>query len=197
MKLEDKLIRTFLSVPVPIQVGSKKNMLYSTLDEKFKVNWVKNNNLHLTIKFLDFTKESAIPELLIEINKITSTMEPFNLNIEKTGCFPNKEKAKILWLGVTGIINPLIDLFNKFKIMLEEYGFPVEEMDYNPHITIARIKYPQKITPDVSLFLNSTFDPIQFPIDRVQFLSSELVSTGVVYTLIKSFPLGESLTREK
>ena len=24
MKLEDKLIRTFLSVPVPIQVGSKK-----------------------------------------------------------------------------------------------------------------------------------------------------------------------------
>ena len=124
-------------------------------------------------------------------------MEPFNLNIEKTGCFPNKEKAKILWLGVTGIINPLIDLFNKFEIMLKGYGFPVEEMDYNPHITIARIKYPQKITPDVSLFLNSTFDPIQFPIDRVQFLSSELISTGVVYTLIKSFPLGESLTKEK
>ena len=81
--------------------------------------------------------------------------------------------------------------------MLKGYGFPLEEMDYNPHITIARIKYPQKITPDVSLFLNSTFDPIQFPINRVQFLSSELVSTGVVYTLIKSFPLGESLTKEK
>ncbi|MBT5782184.1 MAG: hypothetical protein HOI03_03340, partial [Candidatus Marinimicrobia bacterium] len=79
MKSEDKLIRTFLSVPVPIQVGSKKNMLYSTLDEKFQVNWVKNNNLHLTIKFLDFTKESAIPELLIEIEKITSKIKPFNL----------------------------------------------------------------------------------------------------------------------
>ena len=117
MKLEDKLIRTFLSIPVPTQVGLKKNMLYSTLDKKYKVNWVKNNNLHLTIKFLDFTKESAIPELLIEINKITTTIEPFNLNIEKTGCFPNKEKAKILWLGVDGIINPLIDLFNKFEII--------------------------------------------------------------------------------
>ena len=95
-------------------------------------------------------------------------------------------------MGVDGIINPLIDLFNKFEIMLEGYGFNREEIDYNPHITIARIKYPQKVTPDVSLFLNSTFDPIQFPIDRVQFSSSELMSTGVVYTLIKSFPLGES-----
>ena len=197
MKLEDKLIRTFLSVPVPIQVGSKKNMLYSTLDEKFKVNWVKNNNLHLTIKFLDFTKESAIPELLLEINKITSTIKPFNLKIEKTGCFPNKEKAKILWLGVTGILDPLAALFNKFEIMLQEYGFPKEEMEFNPHVTIARIKYPQKLTPDVNLFLNSNFDPIKFPINRVQFLSSELISTGVVYTLIKSFPLGESLTKEK
>ena len=161
------------------------------------MNWVKNNNLHLTIKFLDFTKESAIPELLIEIEKITSKIKPFNLSIEKTGCFPNKEKAKILWLGVTGLLDPLIDLFNNFEIVLQGFGFPKEEMNYNPHITIARIKYPQKLTPDVSLFLNSNFDPIKFPIDRVQFLSSELISTGVVYTLIKSFPLGESLTKEK
>jgi 2'-5' RNA ligase len=81
--------------------------------------------------------------------------------------------------------------------MLQEYGFPKEEMEFNPHVTIARIKYPQKLTPDVNLFLNSNFDPIKFPINRVQFLSSELISTGVVYTLIKSFPLGESLTKEK
>ena len=64
---------------------------------------------------------------------------------------------------------------------------------YIPHITIAKIKYPQKHTPDISQFSNSYYDPIVFNADRVQFLSSELLPSGAVHSLLKSFPLGESL----
>ena len=64
MKFEDKLVRTFLAIPVPKPVGIKKNMLFSTIDEKYTVNWVKNENLHVTLKFLDYTKESEFPKLL-------------------------------------------------------------------------------------------------------------------------------------
>ena len=192
MNNDEKLIRTFLSIPVPAAVRSKKNMLYSTIDEEFKVNWVKNINLHLTIKFLDYTPESEIPKLLLAIEEVTKTLKPFDLLIEETGCFPIKERPKVLWLGISGVLKPLEDIIEKFENLLDGFGFQKEENSYTPHITIARIKYPQKKTPNIYLFLNSTYDPINFSADRIHFFSSELLPTGALYTLIKSFPLGES-----
>jgi 2'-5' RNA ligase len=191
MKTEDKLVRTFLAIPTPKSVGIKKNMLFSTIDEKSTVNWVKNENLHVTLKYLGYTKESKFPKLLEDIKNIVINTNPFNLMINGTGCFPNKERAKILWLGLEGNQGPLFNLFSNFENLFESYGFPKETLVFKPHITIARIKYPQKFEPNLNTFLNSRFDPIEFPVNRVQFLTSELLPSGVVYTLIKSFPLGE------
>ena len=51
--MTEKLKRTFLCFPVPMEVKIKKNMLYSTLEgSAAKIHWVKNENLHLTLKYL-------------------------------------------------------------------------------------------------------------------------------------------------
>ena len=192
--MSEKLIRTFLSIPVPLEVRSKKNMLYSTLEESpAKINWVKNVQLHLTIKFLSHTPESIIEKIINEVGSVTSTLKPFEIIIESTGCFPTKERPRVLWMGVNGNLDPLYNLFTKIESALDLLGFPKEQQGYTPHITLARIKYPQKWTPDISTFLKSSYDPIDFPIDRVQYFSSELLPSGTVHTLLKSFPLGEIL----
>ena len=192
--MSEKLIRTFLSIPVPQEVRSKKNMLYSTLEESpAKINWVKNIQLHLTIKFLSHTPESMIKKIIDRVQSVTSASKPFDIFIESTGCFPVKERPRVLWMGVNGNLDPLHDLFIKVENALDLLGFSKEQQDYKPHITLARIKYPQKWTPDISTFLKSSYDPIDFPIDRVQFFSSELLPSGTVHTLLKSFPLGESI----
>ena len=192
--MSEKLIRTFLSIPVPLEVRSKKNMLYSTLEESpAKINWVKNVQLHLTIKFLSHTPESIIEKIINEVGSVTSTLRPFEIIIESTGCFPIKERPRVLWMGVDGNLDPLYNLFTKIDNALDLLGFPKEQQVYTPHITLARIKYPQKWTPDISTFLKSSYDPIDFPIDRVQYFSSELLPSGTVHTLLKSFPLGEIL----
>ena len=95
--MSEKLIRTFLSIPVPLEVRSKKNMLYSTLEESpAKINWVKNVQLHLTIKFLSHTPESIIEKIINEVGSVTSTLRPFEIIIESTGCFPIKERPRVL-----------------------------------------------------------------------------------------------------
>ena len=190
----EKLLRTFLAVPVPDEVRSKKNMLYSTLEgSPAKINWVKNIQLHLTLKFLGYTPELSNSEVIDHIETITRDVKPFNLIIEETGCFPIPERPRVLWMGVTGDLKPLLNLVSRIERSLDGLGFPKERQVYSPHITLARVKYPQKWTPDVGLFLKSSYDPIDFPVDRVQFFSSELLPTGAVYTLLKSFPLGETV----
>ena len=80
-----------------------------------------------------------------------------------------------------------------FGLLFDNIGFPCLDKEFFPHITLARVKYPQKHTPDISMFLKSSYDPIDFTADRVQFLSSELLPSGTFYTLLGSFPFGESL----
>ena len=192
--MTEKLLRTFLAVPVPRDVSSKKNMLYSTLENvDGDINWVKNAQLHLTMKFLGHTPESAINDVIDHIEKITPNMNPFDLKIEETGCFPVPTRPRILWLGLKGNLDLLKSMVESIENVLEPLGFTKDSRDILPHITLARIKYPQKHTPNVDPFLKSSYDPIDFPVDRMQFFSSELLPFGAVHTILKTFPLGESL----
>ena len=192
--MTEKLLRTFLAVPVPRDVSSKKNMLYSTLENvDGDINWVKNAQVHLTMKFLGHTPESAIIDVIDHVEKITPNMNPFDLKIEETGCFPVPTRPRILWLGLKGNLDLLKSMVESIENVLEPLGFPKESRDILPHITLARIKYPQKHTPNVDPFLKSSYDPIDFPVDRMQFFSSELLPSGAVHTILKTFPLGESL----
>ena len=190
----EKIARTFISIPVPCEVQTKKNMLYTTLENcPSKINWVKNKQLHLTVKYLGNTPETSFNKIIDSLNSITKDINPFEVFIKGTGCFPSVKRPKVLWMGVYGDLDSLSNLFLKVEKSLESLGFSVDNQEYFPHITIAKIKYPQKHTPDLSQFSNSYYDPIVFNVDRVQFLSSELLSSGAVHNLLKSFPLGESL----
>tara|TARA_B100001248_G_C27373418_1_gene452892 strand:+ start:323 stop:901 length:579 start_codon:yes stop_codon:yes gene_type:complete len=192
--VSEKLLRTFLCIPVPSEVKSKKNMLFSTLQHSSsKINWVKNENLHLTVKFIGYTRESYIPKIINKVNNVTSNYEPFSLSVKGTGCFPKKERPRTLFMGIEGKINLLNNLVKTIEVQLEKLDFPKDRSNYIPHITIARVNYPQSQTPDVNLFLKSSYDPIDLSIDRVQFFSSELLPSGAIYSLVKTFPLGESI----
>ena len=56
-----------------------------------------------------------------------------------------------------------------------------------PHITVAKINYPQKFNPDLSIFLNSTYDEVEFSVDKIQLLESKTLTEGVVYETLNTF----------
>ena len=192
--MEDNLIRTFLAVPLPNEVKGKKNMFFSTIDHSnVQINWIKSQNLHLTLKFIGYTPENMFGEIVSELSEIFKNQKPFSISVKDTGCFPFPERPSTLWMGIDGNTNPLKNLVLNIENTMEKLGFPRSYKKFYPHITIARIKYPQKLTPDIQIFLKSHYDPIDLTIDRVQFLASELLKTGTLYSTIKSFPLGESI----
>ena len=190
--MTNNLLRTFLSIPVKKDIKSKKNMLYSTLeDSKLTINWVRNTNLHLNVKFIGQTPEKSIKKIIESVSRITSSIKPFSVKVSGTGCFPANTRPKTLWLGISGEVKPLMDMVNEIENKLFEIGFSKDKKEFIPHITVARISYPQKVIPDVDIFLKSSYDVIDLEIDRMQFFSSELLPNGAIYSLLKTFPLGE------
>lgn len=191
--MEKKLLRTFISIPLPHVVKSVKQMLTSTFEtDRVKIRWVKHNNLHLTLHFLGFTPEDDIPMIEKEISDVISDLKPFDLTISRTGCFPDSLKPSVLYLGVDNDLKALNDLVNKLSFKMTTLGYKRRDENFTPHVTIGKINYPQKFKPDLSIFLNSSYENIQFSVDKIQLLSSEVLSEGVVYNILNTFSLSKN-----
>ena len=181
------LIRTFVAIPVPDDVSGLQDQLRSVIPERYgRIKWVNKDRLHLTLKFVGDTPESSFKSIQDKLESISNTSETIQLKIEGTGCFPIKERPRILWSGITGEISKLEKLFNEIQSSLESLGFYKDNKLFHPHITLGRSKYPQKRTPDISSFLIETYDPIPFRVEKIQFISSELFPNGPVYTILST-----------
>jgi len=182
--MPESLLRTFISIPLANEIRKVGFDLKSRIDSSSKINWSGLHQIHLTLKFLGHTPPGSVPEILSVLNSCGKNLKPFDLKIQKTGCFPGLERPRVLYLGVGGSVAALESLFNDINTNLEPLGFPLEINKYKPHITLARIKYPQKNTPDISDFLNAEIREIVFKVNKFQFMSSQLFSNGPVYTIL-------------
>ena len=181
-------MRIFLSIPVPNVVKNIKQMLTSTCEnERAEIRWVKHNNLHLNVQFLGSVSDEKISKIIKEVENVVSAIDPFVLTISETGCFPNRSKPSVLYLGIGGNIEALKALVVKINDKMSQIGFKKDSESFIPHITVAKINYPQKFNPDLSIFLNSTYDEVEFSVDRIQLLESKTLKEGAVYKTLNTF----------
>ena len=183
--MSEKLLRTFLAVELPNRVKETSIYLQTTVDAKPKVvKWIKAANIHLTLRFIGPTPGEEVPKIREAVEEAVAGHSDFSLEISRTGVFPKKERPRVLWLGVGGDVDEAKSLVTDINRSLKDLGYPPEEREYAPHITIGRIRYPQKITPDVSRFLNSEYEPIPVDVQKVKFFHSDLVPGGPIYSIL-------------
>lgn len=106
-----------------------------------RVNWVKPDLLHLTLKFLGDTEEERIPlldNLLLDISKHYSA---FPITLDKIGAFGSKYQPKVLWLAPSKAPDELLKLQNEIELKLKKNGFPFTSAPFVSHLTLARINY--------------------------------------------------------
>ena len=183
--MAESLLRTFISVSLPKEIVNIKKMLQSTIDSKgVEIKWVRDGNMHLTLKFIGHTPEASVEDINKTLKSVTEDFSSISLSIVGSGCFPRPERARTLWVGITGEKDKLNDFVDAINISLEPFGFPIQERKFIPNVTLARIKYPQKYTPDITQFLNTTFAELPMKISRINLMSSQLFSKGAVYTIL-------------
>jgi len=183
--MAESLLRTFISVSLPKEIVNIKKMLQSTIDSKgAEIKWVRDGNMHLSLKFIGHTPEASVDDLNTTLKSITEEFSTISLSLVGSGCFPRPERARTLWVGIAGELDKLDDFVIAINAHLDPLGFPIQERKFIPHVTLARIKYPQKHTPDVTQFLNTTFAELPMKISRINLMSSQLFSKGAVYTIL-------------
>ena len=102
--------------------------------------------------------------------------------------FPNANRARVLWIGVDGDLQPLRLLQAGIEDALTAIGFSPEKRGFNPHLTIGRMHHraSRSDRSRAADILSSLDLPERQPIavNAISLMKSTLLPDGAIYERI-------------
>lgn len=189
MDLPEK-IRAFIAVRIPDDIQSELCRLGAQFRSEIRrASWVREGNIHLTLKFLGDIERSMIDQISRELKSIAEKTRRFEMAIDHLGVFPNPRRPRVLWVGVNDGRDQLSELAAQVDDALAGLGFPKEERAFRPHLTLARIKASHDLTS--ALEANERFNRLSVEVNSFELIRSQLTPKGAIYTTIEEFKLME------
>lgn len=177
-------IRTFVAIELPPKiVASIDNIQESFRSYGFKVRWVRPSNIHLTLKFLGNVKAAETGAIGRALLSAVNGFEPLSITAKGVGVFPGIKRPRVLWVGVGGQINQLIQLQQSLDQTLADIGFAKEKRAFKGHLTMGRVKGnidPRRLLEAIKAYAGYESEP--FVVDKMILFKSDLQPKGAVYT---------------
>lgn len=193
-------LRLFVAIPVPDEVRRSVAEVIDRLDRGFrftawKVNWTSADSVHLTLRFLGRTEESAAERIQEGLGGIARVSSPFRLGVGGLGVFPDWKAPKVLWMGIRDGSGRLAALQDAVSRLAESAGIAAEDRAFHPHLTLGRIKYIRNISAGKNLVAgHGKFGAAEFVAEEMNLYSSELKAEGAEHRILQAYRLGEVQT---
>jgi len=184
-------MRLFLAVDMPDFVRKSAGDLVRQMNiPAQKVRWVKEENLHITLKFLGETPMEKLDAVKEGAMAAAAGFGPIGVCVEGAGVFPNKIKPRIFWLGIKGDAASLARLAAALNAAMAKLGFESEDRPFSPHLTIGRVQV-DSVKGQVIRAAAACKDASlgSFTADRLFLYESVLGPGGPKYTALGEFPL--------
>jgi RNA 2',3'-cyclic 3'-phosphodiesterase len=187
MKPPDESWRLFIAIELPSSVRRRVqdhiNQLREAVPEA-RASWIREENLHLTIRFLGDTPVTKVEALSQAIQRAAHQVSAFELVIGGCGTFPSRGQPRVLWIGIEDPTNNQTNLQRALEDEGEKAGFPREARPFHPHLTVGRLRQPLGARRLGQLHQDIGFDPVSVNISDVCLIRSELRSEGSRYTVL-------------
>ncbi|MGH8003771.1 MAG: RNA 2',3'-cyclic phosphodiesterase, partial [Limisphaerales bacterium] len=179
-------------VPFPAEVKIELGKLIDDWRrEKDKVGWVKKENLHLTLKFLGETPLEKLDDLKKNLSASLKGQTAFPFSLSGAGGFPNLNRARVLWVGVSEGKEKLAELAQRVEKATRPLGFPSENRGFSAHLTVGRVKEGRLSEGLLAKVRACTFEAKGIIVSEVVLYQSVLAPEGSVYTPLERFELAK------
>lgn len=179
-----RLLRSFIAIPLPTALQREIAGLQAQLRQQLpQLKTPRAENLHLTLHFLGDQPEELLAKIGQLMLSIGRKSHDFHIDLEGLGVFPNRKRARILWLGIKPE-QALQQLYQNLAFGLLELGVTIERRQYRPHLTIGRFRQPPRDTALPCPFLSHQWGTLH--IDRMILYQSELTQRGALHTPLET-----------
>lgn len=135
---------------------------------------VKADQMHLTLAFLGEVAPRRLNAVKAVLDRAGRGEQAFSAAFAGRGAFPEEKRARILWTGVQDG-SRLKGIEASLRKELRAAGVELEERDYHPHLTLARLERPA----DASKWIDAAPDgKIEMRIDEIVLFESRLDAAG-------------------
>lgn len=186
--------RIFVAIKISETAKREVSNYVENLRDEFKhlrIGWEKEEKLHLTMKFFGDTAEDKIEKIKMAVKETAINFSSVRLKLNGTGVFPNRKKARVLWLGIDDENKELKKVYESLENNFENCGFAKEKRSFNPHLTIARLREPLNSKKIITNHLQNEFEPVEFEALEIVIIESKLQPTGSFYSVLAEYRLGE------
>lgn len=184
-------IRSFIAVELPDDVLSAVGRVQEHLKSYgFRAKWVRPANIHITLKFLGDIDSGTIDAVASAMVSAAEGYAPISLAAKGIGVFPSIKRPRVLWAGLSGEVNLLIDLQRKLDDWLGDIGFAKERRSFKGHLTLGRFKARVNSTEIMRALREfEDFETQSFMARELILFKSELRPSGAVYSKLEKISI--------
>jgi len=144
---------------------------------------VERENIHVTVRFLGDVREGLVGELQRLISGFGFT--PFKVKLRGLGAFPNLQRPRVVWTGISDGVEELKGIFQRLEPELVGLGFKPEARGFSPHMTLARVRSGRNRDRLVGEVVARADDPFGiFDVVHIRLKKSVLTPQGPIYSTV-------------
>jgi len=189
-------LRLFIAIELPAEVRdalARLQQRFQTGDEDSVVRWTALDSIHLTLKFIGETPAANRAAIEAALQEAVASHAPFSLTLQGAGCFPDLQRPRIVWAGVSGDIEHLHTVRNAIERTVAPLGYPTEDREFSPHLTIGRTR--QDASRMALTALGNQVRKVErsalatWRVEGISLMRSQLKPSGPIYTQLFHAPL--------
>jgi len=191
-------MRMFVAIELPEAARNAVHALGLRLRrEKDGASWVRPENMHLTLRFYGDVPDTRMRPLIESLCLRIAPLRGPQLLTRGIGAFPSVRRPSILWAGLETLSGDLNALQQAAEAAASDIGLSPETRAFHPHVTIARVRVPDKAGAYAALlapYLEPGCAPEfgqAFEVRNVVLFSSQLTPSGPVYKVVREISLHE------
>ncbi|MDQ6828545.1 MAG: RNA 2',3'-cyclic phosphodiesterase [Gemmatimonadota bacterium] len=184
-------MRLFIAINLP--AAERRGIAEAVAPLRAKTNgvsWVKEEALHLTMKFLGEYDDAHASRLSAALGAIAGVHRPIELEISGIGAFPHWRAPRVIWAGV-GDSPKLEILHHEIESACADLGHELEGRPFRPHITVGRVRAP--LDREDARALGEAARAISYSsgavAESVDLMSSATGAGGSRYAIVAVLPL--------
>ena len=183
----DESWRLFIAIELPARVRQRVEQHIARLREavpEARASWTREENLHLTLKFLGDTPVTKVEALSQATQHAASRVSRFEIVVGGGGAFPPRGQPRVLWIGIEDPSGQLALVHRVLEDECDAAGFAREQRPLHPHLTIARLRQPQGSRRLAHVHQEIGFDRETVLVSDLTLIRSELRSEGSRHTVV-------------
>jgi 2'-5' RNA ligase len=180
-------MRTFLALSIPADIIAYLKGVAGRLERRTEgVRWVRDEGIHITVKFLGEIEEPMAERMRSALTPIGAAFRPFRASLGGLDAFPSKRSARVIVVKLKEGIEPSQAVFEEVEERLAALDVEREKRKLVPHLTLGRRRIPKP-------FPNGDPMPIEekeFIIEELVLYKSTLTPSGAIYAPVWKIKLG-------